>query len=179
MYKFEPFYRAKVEKVTDGDTLVISFYLGLGIWLNDQKVRLLGINAPEKTGETRELGLKVTEYLKGLLRQASGVIIRSDEAKKGKYGRFLVVVYGKIDGEWVNINQKLVEVGAAQEYMVASDASEAEEIFNPPPQDIENRVMVDEVRTEQEVYQNGAEVIAAMVVLAKEVAGGEKESIGE
>jgi micrococcal nuclease len=166
MYKFEPFYRVKIESVIDGDTLVLSFYLGLGIWLNNQKVRLRGINAPEMRGVERDLGAKVTNYLKKLLQQAEDVIVKTDEKSKGKYGRFLVIVYGKYDGKWVNLNNKLVEAGAAVEYM-ASDASDADEIFDPPPEDIESRVDVNEELTEQEVYRE----VEAMMQLAREVIG--------
>lgn len=172
MYKFEPFYRVKVDRVVDGDTLALSFYLGLGIWLNNQRVRLLGINAPEVKGESRELGLQVTQFLKGLIAKSDGIIVRTDEEKKGKYGRFLVVLYGRIDGKWENLNKRLVTVGAAQEYM-ASDASDAKDIFDPPPADIESRVDVNEEKTDLEVYGIAdKEVSAALVRLAKEVLGG-------
>lgn len=176
MYKFEPFYRVKVERVIDGDTLVISFYLGLGIWLNDQKVRLLGINAPEVKGESRSIGLEVTNYLKSLLAKSDGVIIRTDEEKKGKYGRFLVVLYGKIDNKWQNLNQKLVTVGAAQEYM-ASDAADAKEIFDPKPEDIESRVDLDEDKTDKEVYgEDPKEVAASLLLFAREILSGARGS---
>jgi endonuclease YncB( thermonuclease family) len=167
MYKFEPFYRVKVDEVIDGDTLVISFYMGLGIWLDKQKVRLLGINAPENTGDTREQGLKVTKYLTDLLSKSSDVIVRTDEGKKGKYGRFLVVVYGNLNGKWENLNKHLVSAGAAQSYM-AADATDAKDVFDPPPEEIERRVTVDEAKTEQEVYHK-AEVVTAMLKMAKEV----------
>jgi endonuclease YncB( thermonuclease family) len=164
MYKFEPFYRAKVDRVVDGDTLVLSFYLGLGIWLNEQKVRLVGINAPEVTGVEKEQGLKVTAYLKSLLDKSDDIIVRTDEKKKGKYGRFLVVVFGKMGGKWINFNERLVQAGAAREYM----ASTVEEIFNPDPADIESRIDLDELKTETEVYDR-EEAVQAMLNMAKEI----------
>jgi len=168
MYNFEPFYRIKVDRVVDGDTLVISFHLGLGIWLDEQKVRLIGINAPEMKGESKAKGEKVKLYLAKLIASAEDIIVRTDEKKKGKYGRFLVVVYGKYGGKWQNLNQKLVQVGAAVEYMVSSQV-DVEEIFNPAPEDIEDRVKVNERRTEDEIYRE----VKAMLKLAKEVLCGE------
>jgi len=172
MYKFEPFFRVKVDRVIDGDTLVVSFYMGLGLWLHEQKVRLLGINAPEKTGETKEQGLKVTAYLESLLKKADDVIVRTDEGKKGKFGRFLVILYGRIDGKWVNLNKRLVSVGAAREYM-AADASDAKDVFDPPPADIERRVKVDEAMTESLVYLNTDKEVTAMLKIAREVLSAE------
>jgi micrococcal nuclease len=154
VHRFETLFRVEPVKVTDGDTLVLNIYLGLGIWLNAQKVRLLGINAPELKGEERPMGLKVRDYLASVIQKSEGLIARSDEEKKGKYGRFLMVLYAKLDGKWVNVNSMLVEKGAAREYM-ASDSSDAAEVFDPPPEDIEQRVVVDEERTERDVYENG------------------------
>ncbi len=39
------FYPAKVERVIDGDTIVVDLYLGLGVILDDQHIRLYGIDA--------------------------------------------------------------------------------------------------------------------------------------
>jgi len=40
-------YPARIEKVLDGHTVVADLYLGLGVALNDQVIRLYGINAWE------------------------------------------------------------------------------------------------------------------------------------
>ena len=108
-------YPAKVERVIDGDTIVVDLCLGLGVILDDQYIRFYGIDAWEIRGEEREKGLKAKEYLKERLSKGQIEIeIRPEwgQSGKGKYGRWLGVVY--IDG--VNINAELVERGHAEEY---------------------------------------------------------------
>jgi len=193
MYDFERYHRIRIERIIDGDTMVVSFYLGLGIWLNNQSVRFLGINAPEMKGEEREQGKSVTEFLKKLLSEADDMIVRTDEEKKGKYGRFLVTVFAKHSGKWHNVNELLVERGAAREYMSSGNlrdtpVEEHKEIFDTPAKNIEERVEVDEARTESEVYNvdsdspTDEEVIQEIVTAAKEVLGvykGKQEETAE
>lgn len=108
-------YPAKVERVIDGDTIVIDLQLGLGVVLDDQYIRFYGINAWETRGEEREKGLVAKEYLKERLSKGKIEIeIRPEWGQngKGKYGRWLGIVY--IDG--VNINAELVEKGHAEKY---------------------------------------------------------------
>ena len=108
-------YPAKVERVIDGDTIVVDLYLGLGAVLDDQHIRFYGIDAWETRGEKREKGLKAKEYLEERLSKGQIEIeIRPewDQNGRGKYGRWLGIVY--VDG--VNINAELVEKRHAEEY---------------------------------------------------------------
>ena len=180
MYDFERYHRIRVERVIDGDTIVASIYLGLGIWLNDQSVRLLGINAPEMRGEEKEQGIAVKEFLVKLLAEAEDVIVRTDEEKKGKYGRFLVTILAKHKSKWHNVNDLLLKRGAAKEYMAAETPSEVlKEIFDTPVVNLEERIVVDEQLTEDVVYngddsaiQNDAEAAAEIVKATWEVTSG-------
>lgn len=158
MFKFEQHFRVDVNKVIDGDTLDVSFYLGLGIWLNNQRIRLRGINAPEMKGEQRPMGIKVRDYLVNALQQAEVIVAKTDEKSKGKYGRFLVILFAKTAGKWVNVNQELIRQGAASEYMASDmDMETQTEVFAPPPEDLESRLQVLEQRTEEEVYDDMTE----------------------
>ncbi len=108
-------YPVKMERVIDGDTIVVDLHLGLNVVLDDQYIRLYGIDAWETRGEEREKGLKAKQYLEERLSNGKVEIeIRPEwgQSGKGKYGRWLGVVY--IDG--VNINAELVERGHAEEY---------------------------------------------------------------
>ena len=40
-------YRAKVKRVIDGDTVDVDVDLGFGIWQNNERVRIMGIDTPE------------------------------------------------------------------------------------------------------------------------------------
>ena len=104
-------YNAEVTKVYDGDTITVDFDLGFGIILRKQKIRLLGINAPEVRGEQREDGLKTRDELRKRI-LGKKVVIKTSKDKKGKYGRWLGEVFIKDE----NINQWLLNEGLAAEY---------------------------------------------------------------
>jgi len=157
MYNFERFHRVKVDSVIDGDTLIVSIYLGLGVWLNSQHVRLLGINAPEIKGEERSQGLVSKAFMERLLRQADEVLVKTAEEKHEKYGRFLVTLFARHEGKWYDLNKIMVRRGAARKYMASSEVFVPvdEKALNPPPQELKERIEVDEARTDEEVYRDG------------------------
>ena len=40
-------YRVKIVKVIDGDTVDVDIDLGFGVWMMDERVRIMGIDTPE------------------------------------------------------------------------------------------------------------------------------------
>ena len=102
-------YKAKVLKVYDGDTITVALDLGFGISMKT-RVRLAGIDAPEIRGGEREEGLKTRDYLRALILHQN-VIIETRKDKKGKYGRYIGVVYHQD----INVNELLVEKKLAEE----------------------------------------------------------------
>ena len=63
-------YKCKIRKVVDGDTVDIDIDLGFGVWLNDERVRIIGIDTPEsRTSDKVEkiFGLAAKERVKHLL----------------------------------------------------------------------------------------------------------------
>ena len=108
-------YPAEIERVIDGDTVVADLSLGLGVVLDDQYIRLYGIDAWETRGEEREKGLLAREYLERRLQEGKVEIeIRPEWGRngRGKYGRWLGIVYTN----GVNINAELIEKEHAEEY---------------------------------------------------------------
>jgi len=105
-------YPAKVERVVDGDTIVVRLALGLDVVLEHQWIILYDINAWEPKGEQKEKGLEATKYLEERLSKGQIEIEIRPEWGKEKYGRWLEIIY--MDG--VNINAELVEKGHAEEY---------------------------------------------------------------
>ena len=105
-------YRAFVKKVYDGDTITVDFDLGFGIILKDQKVRLLGVAAPEVRGAQREEGLVSRDALTSKIIN-KWITLRTEKDKKGKFGRWLGTVI--LEGE--NINEWLINEGYAKEYV--------------------------------------------------------------
>lgn len=102
-------YSAFVESVYDGDTITISIDCGFGIVLKKQKIRLYGINTPEVRGEERELGLISRDKLREKILNKN-IVIETIKDKKGKYGRYLGIIY--YEGE--NINDWLVKNNLAK-----------------------------------------------------------------
>lgn len=100
-------YRASVVSVYDGDTIRADWDLGANVLTKNERFRFLGINAPEKRGETKERGIVVRDRLRELVLGKS-VIINTRKHKKGKYGRYLATIYlERDDGTWMNVNQHL------------------------------------------------------------------------
>ena len=88
-------YRCKVVKVVDGDTVDVDIDLGFGVWLHDERVRIMGIDTPEsRTSDKVEkvFGLAAKKRLKELL--GDDVVLKTQvnkdgEDMKGKFGRIL------------------------------------------------------------------------------------------
>tara|TARA_Y100001958_G_C21047918_1_gene415211 strand:- start:64 stop:423 length:360 start_codon:yes stop_codon:yes gene_type:complete len=104
-------YRAKVRGVYDADTITVDIDLGFGIIYTGQKLRLLGIDAPEVRGKERPEGLKSRDALRAKILDKD-IIIRTSKDKKGKYGRWLATII--LDD--VNLNEWLINEGYAKEY---------------------------------------------------------------
>ena len=108
-------YPANVERIIDGDTIVVDLYLGLGVILDYQYLRFYGIDAWETRGEERPKGLLAKEFLIELLEHGQVIIeIRPEWGSrgKGKYGRWLAVIYIAETG--MNVNELLVSEGHAE-----------------------------------------------------------------
>ena len=97
-------YKCKIVKVVDGDTVDIDLDLGFGVWLRDERVRIMGIDTPEsRTSDKVEkiFGLAAKERLNSLLGDEAILIsqvTKGGENMKGKFGRILgdfKTIYGK------------------------------------------------------------------------------------
>jgi len=88
-------YRCKILKVIDGDTVDVDIDLGFGVWLRDERVRIMGIDTPEsRTRDKVEkvFGLAAKERLKELLGETTILkteVNKDGEDMKGKFGRIL------------------------------------------------------------------------------------------
>lgn len=102
-------YKAFVTDVYDGDTITVTIDCGFGLRMEKQKIRLFGINTPEVRGDEKEFGKKVRDLMRERILQKD-IILKTIKDKKGKYGRYLGIVY--VDG--VNINDWLVHNNYAE-----------------------------------------------------------------
>ncbi len=106
---FEPVERAEVERVIDGDTIVLK---------SDERVRLIGIDTPEK-------GEKCFEEAKNRLQQlvlGKSVLLGKGVSERDVYGRLVRFVYA--DGLFVNL--ALIEEGFALAFEFEPDTGFSE-----------------------------------------------------
>ena len=88
-------YRAKILKVIDGDTVDVDIDLGFGMWIHNERVRIMGIDTPESRTSNdieKKFGLAAKERLKELLGETAILktqIDKKGEDMKGKFGRIL------------------------------------------------------------------------------------------
>lgn len=107
------YYRARIVSVYDGDTCRADIDLGMGIWLRNEKLRLLRIDAPEMRGEERPAGIVSRDFLRELVLDRE-VFIQTKKDRRGKYGRYLAEIWLEEEpGRWTNVNDRLVEAGQA------------------------------------------------------------------
>jgi micrococcal nuclease len=129
-------YNAVIRKVVDGDTVEIDIDLGLSAWVHNEKIRLYGIDTPEvygvKKGSTEwERGNLASEFVKKYLIENDQAIIETIKDKKEKYGRYLALIYIKIDqsiltgltgirsiDDFYCLNDILIAKGLAKKYMI-------------------------------------------------------------
>ena len=100
-------YQALITKVYDGDTVTAEVDLGFRIKITE-KFRLLGIDTPELRGEEREKGLVSRDAVRQKI-LGKQVTIKTKKDKKGKYGRYLGTIFLEEEGDFININEWIVE----------------------------------------------------------------------
>jgi micrococcal nuclease len=111
------FYKGKIEKVVDGDTLDIVIDLGFDIHYKC-RVRLYGVNTPEsrtKDLAEKEKGLATKKYVQDWAVSVSDVYIKTLKDATEKYGRILAVIYADSEMK-VSLNDQLIDSGHAKAY---------------------------------------------------------------
>ena len=104
--------------VYDGDTVTVkgAMDIGWGCSINKPKLRLIGIDTPEKgwraqTDRERQLALIARDFLKDMITSANEVLVYSEDGR-GKYGRWLVHIV--CDG--VDCSEALIHAELARPY---------------------------------------------------------------
>jgi len=114
-------YRAKLDRVVDGDTIDAMIDVGFDIWVK-KRIRYKGIDTWESRTrdlEEKKRGLAAKARNKELLEKVSekSGYFRLKSYGVGKYGRVLgeLFIMDK-DNNQININNKLIEEGHAYVY---------------------------------------------------------------
>ena len=114
-------YRAKLDRVVDGDTVDALIDVGFDIWFK-KRIRFKGLDTWEsrtRNLEEKALGLKAKARTKELLEKVSSKsgYFRIKSYGLGKYGRVLAEVFimDKDCKQW-NVNETLISEGHAYVY---------------------------------------------------------------
>jgi micrococcal nuclease len=110
-------YKCRINKVLDGDTVEIDLDLGFNTVLANQKVRLIGIDAPESRTTNKEEKLRGALSKKKLQEKLpvgswSTIATHKSDNNDDKFGRILGEF---ILGDGTNLNKWMIE----QNYAVA------------------------------------------------------------
>ncbi len=110
------YYRCKLGRVIDGDTIVVSVDLGMKTWRHDEHIRLNGINAPEmNTVEGRASRAALIDML-----ASHPLELQTHKAdEEDKYGRYLGTLWTVLSsGTRENVNLAMIDAGhaVAKEY---------------------------------------------------------------
>ena len=114
-------YRAKLDRVVDGDTVDALIDVGFDIWFK-KRIRFKGVDTWEsrtRNLEEKALGLKAKARTKELLEKVSSKsgYFRIKSYGLGKYGRVLADVFiMDKDGKQWNVNETLITEGHAYIY---------------------------------------------------------------
>ena len=120
-------YKVNILKVVDGDTVDVDIDLGFGMWLRNERVRVMGIDTPEsRTSDKVEkiFGLAAKNRLSSLL--GAEAILHTQVSKKGEdmKGKF-----GRILGNFTSINgEKCASVLIREGHAVAYQGGSKENV---------------------------------------------------
>jgi micrococcal nuclease len=113
---------ATVERVVDGDTLVVR------VDGQRERVRLIGINTPESVARDRPVmcfGKEASAHLQELLPEGTPIRMERDVETRDRFDRLLAYVYRADDGRFVNL--AMVTDGYAQQYTFPPNVAHADE----------------------------------------------------
>lgn len=109
-------YKAKLERVVDGDTIDVIIDMGFKI-TTDQRIRLAHIDTPEifrkkRDSEEYKKGIESKEYVEKRLADNQDEMKLLTYKNPGKYGRYLgVIILADSDK---SLNDELVQKGLAK-----------------------------------------------------------------
>ncbi|MGM0622146.1 MAG: thermonuclease family protein [Bacteroidota bacterium] len=108
-------YKAKAERVVDGDTIDVTIDLGFKITTH-QRIRLAGIDTPEiysvkKDSDEYRRGITAMQFVEQRLAANNNQMIIETEKATGKFGRYIGTI--KLSDNAKTLNLELVEKGFA------------------------------------------------------------------
>jgi micrococcal nuclease len=115
---------AALDRVVDGDTIDVV------IDGREERVRLIGIDTPEKPGNGNRpaecYGEEATAFTTALLAEGTPLYLERDVEPRDDFGRLLAYAYRAGDGLFVNL--ELARQGVAAQLTIAPNVAHADEI---------------------------------------------------
>ena len=110
-------YQATALRVNDGDTYTLRVDCGFRIHL-DMEIRLLGIDTPEvkrysgryKFEEEIPIGKRIGQWVSNRILNKP-LFVKTQKDDTDNYGRMLAEVFYQENGEWVNLTERMLELG--------------------------------------------------------------------
>jgi len=115
-------YNVRIVDVVDGDTVKVDIDMGFGMWMMNQNIRLLGIDAPESRTKDlveKKFGLLTKSIVEQYLPIGSMQQMVTTKEGRGKFGRVLgeFLVKSSANSQILfNLNRFLIDNHYAVEY---------------------------------------------------------------
>ena len=114
-------YECTIRKVVDGDTIDVDINLGFNTWINNERVRLYGIDTPESRTrdlEEKKFGLYAKSVVDKYLPVGSKQVLVTHLDKVGKFGRILgeCRIYDGEQDRQKTINEYMIRKSIEVEY---------------------------------------------------------------
>ena len=114
-------YECTIRKVVDGDTIDVGINLGFNTWINNERVRLYGIDTPESRTrdlEEKKFGLYAKSVVDKYLPVGSKQVLVTHLDKVGKFGRILgeFRIYDGEQDRQTTINEYMIRKSIGVEY---------------------------------------------------------------
>ena len=114
-------YECTIRKIVDGDTIDVDINLGFNTWINNERVRLYGIDTPESRTrdlEEKKFGLYAKSVVDKYLPVGSKQVLVTHLDKVGKFGRILgeFRIYDGEEDRQTTINEYMIRKSIGVEY---------------------------------------------------------------
>ena len=132
-------YDAVLQRVVDGDTVDVDIHLGFSVVLHKQRIRIMGIDAPEsRTSDQTEkiFGLAAKNKVKELLTSELQLVVQDDKTEK----------FGRILGDFRIGDRLLTEILVEEGYAVAYEGGDKTELTHKHLQNREKLIQSGKVK---------------------------------
>lgn len=106
--------RCIIERVVDGDTVIVTFNLPFNQSLRKERCRLAFIDAPEIWHSNEPGGVEATDWLRDILAQHDNNVICKTLKSEDKFGRWLIELF--VPDFDHSINDEMIIRGLAKRY---------------------------------------------------------------